>query len=152
MFPKMRHVNIRIGPVPCVAANILKQEMLSLGGDAAVARGTVGCTVPETDVLVMGTRKQLNRLVDKLNCQSFGVLRKLAGEVTLLLAGLDREGYILQTCRREINLGKRTLVMGILNVTPDSFSDGGRYIDPEKAVETCACHDRSRGGYPRHRR
>ncbi|AEI46057.1 dihydropteroate synthase [Paenibacillus mucilaginosus] len=30
---------------------------------------------------------------------------------------------------------KRTLIMGILNVTPDSFSDGGRYIDPASAVE-----------------
>ena len=28
----------------------------------------------------------------------------------------------------------RTYVMGILNVTPDSFSDGGRYLDPEKAL------------------
>ena len=32
-------------------------------------------------------------------------------------------------------LGGRTLVMGILNVTPDSFSDGGRYLDPSRAVE-----------------
>lgn len=32
-------------------------------------------------------------------------------------------------------LGKRTYVMGILNVTPDSFSDGGRYLDPGKALE-----------------
>ncbi|MFQ6034072.1 MAG: dihydropteroate synthase [Candidatus Bipolaricaulia bacterium] len=31
-------------------------------------------------------------------------------------------------------LGKRTLVMGILNVTPDSFSDGGHYLEPEQAV------------------
>jgi dihydropteroate synthase len=31
-------------------------------------------------------------------------------------------------------LGKRTLIMGILNVTPDSFSDGGRYLEPERAV------------------
>lgn len=30
--------------------------------------------------------------------------------------------------------GERTLVMGALNVTPDSFSDGGRYLSPEKAV------------------
>jgi dihydropteroate synthase len=36
--------------------------------------------------------------------------------------------------RREIVLGERTLVMGILNVTPDSFSDGGLYNEPEKAV------------------
>jgi dihydropteroate synthase len=35
---------------------------------------------------------------------------------------------------RVLTLGKRTLVMGIVNVTPDSFSDGGQFLDPEKAV------------------
>ncbi|MEX0989870.1 MAG: dihydropteroate synthase [Actinomycetota bacterium] len=34
-----------------------------------------------------------------------------------------------------LGLGERTLVMGILNVTPDSFSDGGRFLDAEPAVE-----------------
>lgn len=34
-----------------------------------------------------------------------------------------------------LELGPRTLVMGILNVTPDSFADGGRYLDPHRAVE-----------------
>ena len=36
---------------------------------------------------------------------------------------------------REFEFGKKTYVMGILNVTPDSFSDGGRYNDWEKALE-----------------
>jgi dihydropteroate synthase len=35
---------------------------------------------------------------------------------------------------RVLELGRRTLIMGIVNVTPDSFSDGGLYIDAEKAV------------------
>ena len=35
---------------------------------------------------------------------------------------------------RSLQLGKRTIVMGILNVTPDSFSDGGRYLDPQTAL------------------
>ena len=35
---------------------------------------------------------------------------------------------------RVLELGRRTLIMGIVNVTPDSFSDGGLYLDPEKAV------------------
>jgi len=35
----------------------------------------------------------------------------------------------------DLELGKRTLIMGILNVTPDSFSDGGLWDDPDKAVE-----------------
>jgi len=36
---------------------------------------------------------------------------------------------------REIALGGRVLVMGVINVTPDSFSDGGRFLDPEAAVD-----------------
>lgn len=35
---------------------------------------------------------------------------------------------------RTIELGRRTLIMGIVNVTPDSFSDGGQHFDAEKAV------------------
>ena len=36
---------------------------------------------------------------------------------------------------KEIILGERTLVMGILNVTPDSFSDGGKYNNLDSAME-----------------
>lgn len=36
---------------------------------------------------------------------------------------------------RTLLLGKRTLVMGVLNVTPDSFSDGGKFLDKDRAVE-----------------
>ncbi len=35
---------------------------------------------------------------------------------------------------RTLELGRRTLVMGIVNITPDSFSDGGRFLDPEAAI------------------
>src|SRR5262249_39193211 len=34
---------------------------------------------------------------------------------------------------REIRLGERTLILAVLNVTPDSFSDGGKYLDPDRA-------------------
>src|ERR1700730_18301835 len=35
---------------------------------------------------------------------------------------------------RALELGKRTLIMGVVNVTPDSFSDGGRFLDRDQAV------------------
>ncbi|OLD62824.1 MAG: dihydropteroate synthase [Acidobacteria bacterium 13_1_40CM_2_68_5] len=41
----------------------------------------------------------------------------------------------LALARGRLALGRRTLVMGVLNVTPDSFSDGGRFLDPRAAVE-----------------
>lgn len=36
---------------------------------------------------------------------------------------------------RALELGKRTLIMGVVNVTPDSFSDGGAFLDRDKAIE-----------------
>jgi len=45
-----------------------------------------------------------------------------------------RKKYKLRLPSRTLVLGERTLVMGVLNVTPDSFSDGGRYLDSEMAV------------------
>jgi len=42
--------------------------------------------------------------------------------------------YVLEWGTNRLELGPRTLVMGILNVTPDSFSDGGTYFHPEEAV------------------
>jgi len=35
---------------------------------------------------------------------------------------------------RSLKLGERTLIMGIVNVTPDSFSDGGQFVDPDRAI------------------
>jgi dihydropteroate synthase len=45
------------------------------------------------------------------------------------------ETFVLEWPHHVLTLGKRTYVMGVLNVTPDSFSDGGRYIEREAAVE-----------------
>ncbi|WP_405098287.1 dihydropteroate synthase [Oceanobacillus sp. FSL H7-0719] len=42
---------------------------------------------------------------------------------------------IVRTAARELNLAERTHIMGILNVTPDSFSDGGSYTTVDKAVK-----------------
>ena len=47
----------------------------------------------------------------------------------------DRETRIWDLGARKLTLRRRPLIMGILNVTPDSFSDGGQHIDPDVAVE-----------------
>jgi len=46
---------------------------------------------------------------------------------------MNRRRYEWRLKQRTILLGERTLLMGILNITPDSFSDGGRYDDPDRA-------------------
>lgn len=133
MAPKMRHLNILLEGLTCRAANIIKQEMLSLGGDAAVARGSVGCSIEKTDALLMGTRKQMERFAEKISFQPFG-LGQMSQDIKRLLSDLDRDVFVFSTPQREWVLGKRTLVMGVVNATPDSFSDGGRFANPEEAV------------------
>ena len=44
-----------------------------------------------------------------------------------------RKLYFWKLKQREIKLGERTALLGVLNVTPDSFSDGGKYSDPDRA-------------------
>jgi dihydropteroate synthase len=46
---------------------------------------------------------------------------------------MKRKLFYWKLKKREIRLGERTLLLGVLNVTPDSFSDGGKYLDPDRA-------------------
>src|SRR6266851_2082950 len=47
----------------------------------------------------------------------------------------SRKKFNVRLCSGKLVLGERTLVMGVLNVTPDSFSDGGNFLEPELAIE-----------------
>jgi len=135
MAPKAVHRVLKVYGLSPKQANILKQEMLSKGGEAAVARGVVDSTVEKTDVLLMGTLRQYRDLNKKLRGQPFG-LRRLAEAIQNVLNNLEERPYRVLNCRgRELVVGERTLIMGILNVTPDSFSDGGLWFDPARAVE-----------------
>lgn len=134
MTRKARVFPVAIRHVPLKAAPLLKQELLAVGGDAAQARGIADHSVAESDVVLMATWGQYQRLLPKLRRQPFQ-LRALADAID---AGLRH--YVAKAPRRVSGLhrafevGGRTLVMGVVNVTPDSFSDGGRFLSPEAAV------------------
>ncbi|MBC8018927.1 MAG: dihydropteroate synthase [Verrucomicrobia bacterium] len=133
MATKMLTRCVKLRGLQCRQANILKQEMLALGGDAAVARGTVACSIDSTDVILIGTDKQLHKLCNKLAPQPFG-LPALAAELTLILSHAAHRPQSWKTAQRDLSL-ERPLIMGILNVTPDSFSDGNLFIDPQRAID-----------------
>lgn len=134
LLPKALFRTILLKNLPCRAANIIKQEMLSKGGEAAVSREALSLE-GQTDVLLMGTLKQYRLLVRKLRVQPFK-LKETAAEIEAILQGLEQSGEALFLANgRELPLGQRTLVMGILNVTPDSFSDGGQYLQTDLAVK-----------------
>lgn len=120
MLPKANNYLIRINSISAIAANILKQEMLSLGGDVAVARGALTARRRKTDCLIMGSLAEIVRLKDKLKRQPFG-LEALADNLSLALKNYQ--------CRHN----RKVRIMGIVNLTPDSFSGDGLYkgLSPE---------------------
>jgi dihydropteroate synthase len=100
-------------------AQYLKEEMLSLGAECSLSglneqpRGTL-------DAVLMGTLAQFKRLCEKLDGQPYG-LSVFADDLRADLgiqAAAETHGYPWED---------GTAVMGILNVTPDSFHDGGEY-------------------------
>jgi dihydropteroate synthase len=56
---------------------------------------------------------------------------------------IRRKMFRLKLPSRTLSLGERTMVMGVLNVTPDSFSDGGNFVEPESAVEHAFAMERA---------
>ncbi len=138
MAPKGEHMLIHVENLSLKAANILKQELLSRGGDVALHRGVAGLSIEKTNAIMMATRRQLRELMIKLKVQPFG-LKTLARELEELLRQYDHKisritELSLPHGAPSLALGERTIVMGILNVTPDSFSDGGRYDELEEAI------------------
>jgi dihydropteroate synthase len=133
--PKALFITMKLENISTYAANIIKQEMLGKGGDAAVNRGVANFSVESSDILLMGTYSQYKRLVYKLGMQS-GSLKKIADEIQRLLEGLEEGKPKYFECRKyRLPMGEKTYVMGILNVTSDSFSDGGQYINLESAIK-----------------
>jgi dihydropteroate synthase len=132
MVPKMVHRVVRVDHLDSRAANILKQDMLSIGGEVSLPRDVFDYGGRTVSAIISGTMAHFRELIPKLKMQPFG-LKDLARELESLL--LDKGRRVLRLGGREYDLDERTLVMGIVNVTPDSFSDGGKYFQPERAVE-----------------
>jgi dihydropteroate synthase len=107
-------------------AQYLKEELLSLGGECSLS-GLNAQPRGSLDAVLMGTLSQFKRLCEKLDGQPYG-LSVFAEDLRESL-GIQTEpsthGYPWED---------GTAVMGILNVTPDSFHDGGEYEAVEDAV------------------
>lgn len=128
-------VSLLIYDVPVIAANVIKQEMLAAGADAAVHKHTITHKIEKTDVLTMGTLGQHQKLIDKLSRMKYWGLDEIARQIEECLF----KEHIKQI---ELPSGKklvfdRTLIMGIMNLTPDSFYEKSR-VDKDKVIDLAA--------------
>ena len=131
---KSRSLAVKLAGLSTATANILKQTALVCGADCAVDRRVVSGRVRRSAAILFATRRQLEEVCRRLKQQPECAAR-LVSALEALMIRSEPPKLIVRVKGKEIDLAARTYVMGILNVTPDSFYDGGRFNEPEKAVE-----------------
>lgn len=116
---KFEYLNFKIYDLSCAQANIIKQTALSVGSDCATHKDVITGKADVSSVLLGGSVSQLLKIAQKLQLQPFN----------LKTLGLQLENCVNQ------NVSSDTKIVGILNITQDSFSDGGLYLDKNAAIE-----------------
>jgi len=111
MAKKMELLTFYIKDLRTPAANILKQDALSIGAELAVPGGVITCEQPTFDSILVGTRKHMEILSQKERTQPFG-LKTLAEELQRLL---EERSYPIR-------------VMGVINANEESFYAGSRFM------------------------
>lgn len=142
MAPKAEHYVIKVHNLRTPAVLVMKEEMLAKGGDCAIHRNAITHNIERSECLIMGSEKAIMNAMDGMSAQPFE-LPQIAAEVKTAIANVKRTFPLTpsdSTLPARLRpfytaIRERTVVMGILNATPDSFSDGGLYALREAAIE-----------------
>ena len=110
MSKKMQTNLFYIKDLKTPAANILKQDALSIGAELAVEKDTILCKDEKVDALLIASDKQLLTLIKKAKAQPFG-LKQLSSD---LKEHIDSKSF-------------KTKIMGVINANEDSFYEGSRF-------------------------
>lgn len=114
---KFDYKNIKIYSLTPAQANILKQTAISVGADCATHREVITGKIEKSDCILGASSSQIKKIAEKLKFQPFK-LKELGQQL------------LLEKFQEHI-----VKLVGILNLTENSFSDGGLYNDFEKAKE-----------------
>lgn len=130
---KTLYLNVKIKGVSAPACNILKQTAISVGADASIPKNALTGKGKDLSVILSGNLREIEKIAIGLKRQAFG-LSRLSRE----LAKIAKYSY---SSPLPIKLKNSSLdfsspkICGILNLTPDSFYNGGLYSEKEKAIE-----------------
>ncbi|WP_050607980.1 dihydropteroate synthase [Clostridium niameyense] len=128
-------IPLKIFDVQSPAANIIKQELIALGGDCAVNKHCIDCKVETSDIILLGTCRQYRKLIEKIRNMTFFKIPKIIEELEDYFINKNKELRTVLCDGRIINYEKMK-VMGIINCTPDSFYDGSRKQTMEETLKT----------------
>lgn len=117
---KFLYKNLKIFNLSVAQANILKQTALSVGADCATHKEVITGKIENSSCILGGSYSQIKKIAEKLQFQPFGL--KILSQ------------KLLEQCNMK-NSNTKTKLVGILNITKDSFSDGGKFYNFEDSIE-----------------
>lgn len=117
---KFEYKNFKIFNLTVAQANILKQTALSVGADCGTHREVITGKIETSSCILGGSISQLLKIAQKLKMQPFR---------------LKNLGLQIEEILQNKTSNKKTKIMGVLNITQNSFSDGGEYYKFEDAIE-----------------
>lgn len=116
---KFEYKNFKIFNLTVAQANILKQTALSVGADCGTHREVITGKIETSSCILGGSVSQLLKISQKLKLQPFK---------------LKELGLQLEEILQKSNSTTKTKIIGVLNITQNSFSDGGEYYKLEDAI------------------
>ncbi|MEN6372421.1 MAG: dihydropteroate synthase [Armatimonadota bacterium] len=133
-----RYYTLKLSDVNRTQASLIKEAFLSYGGNAIEKESTPD----RIDIMLSGTRMAFSKAAKWIASEEMGS-SALDVEIEAAIVSFEAKPVLpndnvlpdLKSRRMFSELANRPLVMGILNVTPDSFSDGGLFFDHSAAVE-----------------
>jgi len=126
---------VKLDGIPRVAAFALKQRLESFGGDAVLSNRAAPGTAAVVDCLFIATLDEYRRLCGTATSPAT-TLGPICMQIERALHAFDNRPTMELRCgAQRIRTGERTLVMGIINATPDSFSGDGLGGDVGAMVE-----------------
>jgi dihydropteroate synthase len=122
---KADHISVKFDRLSCAQAHILKQTALVCGADAAIPKtaykGGRGRIFP---LILFANRREIKKIEQRLHEQPW--MEPVRQELQGLL--IDAAKPVLEIGKKKLTFD-RTHIMGVINITPDSFYSGSRYTD-----------------------
>ena len=119
-----------VSEISTPAANVVKQQVLALGGEAAVPAHAVNCSQPKSDFVFSLRSDKISEFAARMKAQCWK-LPQVADFIEKFV-GSQKPWFSFSHPGIDTT---RPNIMGILNVTPDSFSDGGSWTDIDAALK-----------------
>lgn len=123
--------SIKIYKLSCAQANIIKQTALSCGTDCAVHKEVITGNIEFSDCILSGTKNEFFKIAEKLKHQPF----KLTHLADQIIKTVEPQKQTTNIREKNFDWNDKAYLMGILNITPNSFSDGGKYNTISNAIE-----------------